>query len=385
MAMHETAPRRRPRDRKATIVAASAELFADRGYAAVRVDDIGDRVGISGPAVYRHFPSKEAVLGAVLLDVVITFDDAASSAHDLRAMVSSSMHAALDRPAALGTYLRERPSLRSGAAPALEARERQLRRRWRDAIRAAAVGVTPADADQRALATLATIDVVARRRATMPRPAFDDLMTEALVAVLTTPVDRGRSSGPRRSGWSPPESRAEAILDAALALFRARGYHGVGVDDIGEAAGISGPTVYAYYGSKAEILDEAFDRAGARVTAGVHEALARASSAEEALAGLIASYVDVARDQVDLIVVTTREGATIPDEDRGRRSRQRRRVRDAWVGVLRELRPELSEGAARTLVAGVFPLVLALVTADAPPGRAATLAAIFLGVPSASR
>ena len=60
-------------------------------------------------------------------------------------------------------------------------------------------------------------------------------------------------------------------------------------------------------------------------------------------------------------------------------------MRDAWVGVLRELRPELSEGAARTLVAGVFPLVLALVTADAPPGRAATLAAIFLGVPSASR
>jgi AcrR family transcriptional regulator len=50
-------------------VAIAADLFAERGYAGVTVDDIGDAAGISGPALYHHFMSKEALLGEMLIGI----------------------------------------------------------------------------------------------------------------------------------------------------------------------------------------------------------------------------------------------------------------------------------------------------------------------------
>ena len=53
-------------DRRAAILRAAATLFAERGYAGVTIEDLGASVGVSGPAVYRHFPGKAAVLAAIL-------------------------------------------------------------------------------------------------------------------------------------------------------------------------------------------------------------------------------------------------------------------------------------------------------------------------------
>lgn len=57
---------RQKADRRAAILAAAATLFAERGYAGVTIEDLGTAVGVSGPAVYRHFPGKAAVLAAIL-------------------------------------------------------------------------------------------------------------------------------------------------------------------------------------------------------------------------------------------------------------------------------------------------------------------------------
>src|SRR5262245_45491795 len=48
--------------RREMIVAAAAELFRKKGYRGTSLDDIGAAVGTTGPAIYRHFASKEAVL-----------------------------------------------------------------------------------------------------------------------------------------------------------------------------------------------------------------------------------------------------------------------------------------------------------------------------------
>ena len=65
----------RPRNRKQLILAAAGEAFAQRGYHNVGMEDIAATVGVSGPALYRHFPSKYALfaqcvksLGSSLLD-----------------------------------------------------------------------------------------------------------------------------------------------------------------------------------------------------------------------------------------------------------------------------------------------------------------------------
>ena len=64
-----TARDRAKAERTDAIVAAASRLFAERGYPGVSLEDIGAAVGVSGPAVYRHFSGKQALLGAVLVGV----------------------------------------------------------------------------------------------------------------------------------------------------------------------------------------------------------------------------------------------------------------------------------------------------------------------------
>ena len=56
--------------RRKELISVAANLFALRGYYAVTVDDIGEAVGLTGPALYRHFSSKEALLVAVFDQVI---------------------------------------------------------------------------------------------------------------------------------------------------------------------------------------------------------------------------------------------------------------------------------------------------------------------------
>jgi AcrR family transcriptional regulator len=65
-----TQTRRRTSVRRLELINAAARLFASRSYYGVTVDDIGDALGLSGPALYRHFPSKEALLVAVFDQVI---------------------------------------------------------------------------------------------------------------------------------------------------------------------------------------------------------------------------------------------------------------------------------------------------------------------------
>lgn len=69
MTTSDTARGRAKAERRDAILFATAELFADRGYAGVSLEDIGAAVGVSGPAVYRHFAGKQALLGALLIGV----------------------------------------------------------------------------------------------------------------------------------------------------------------------------------------------------------------------------------------------------------------------------------------------------------------------------
>src|SRR6202163_2546500 len=56
-------------DRRSQLIGAAERLVAERGYLAVRLEDIGAAVGVSGPAIYRHFPNKEALLVELLVGI----------------------------------------------------------------------------------------------------------------------------------------------------------------------------------------------------------------------------------------------------------------------------------------------------------------------------
>jgi AcrR family transcriptional regulator len=55
--------------RREQILATAAELFARRGFHGVSVADLGAACGISGPALYRHFASKDAMLAEMLVSI----------------------------------------------------------------------------------------------------------------------------------------------------------------------------------------------------------------------------------------------------------------------------------------------------------------------------
>jgi AcrR family transcriptional regulator len=58
--------RRRKADRPAEIVSAALEVFAEKGFAAARLDDIAARAGVSKGALYLYFETKDDIFRAVV-------------------------------------------------------------------------------------------------------------------------------------------------------------------------------------------------------------------------------------------------------------------------------------------------------------------------------
>lgn len=56
----------RPTARRERLLERAAVLFAEHGYAAVSMDDVGAREGLAASSLYRHFESKEQMLAAIL-------------------------------------------------------------------------------------------------------------------------------------------------------------------------------------------------------------------------------------------------------------------------------------------------------------------------------
>src|SRR3954467_13724006 len=104
-ALHSDATRP---SRREQILRAAAQLFAERGSRSVGVDDVGAAVGVTGPAIYRHFASKDAMLAEMLLRISKRLlaggsERVASAGGDaqaqLRALIEFQVDFALDNPA----------------------------------------------------------------------------------------------------------------------------------------------------------------------------------------------------------------------------------------------------------------------------------------------
>ena len=64
--------RRLPEERPKQILDAAFSVFAERGLAAARLDDIAQRAGVSKGTIYLYFPNKEELFREVVRTTVIT-------------------------------------------------------------------------------------------------------------------------------------------------------------------------------------------------------------------------------------------------------------------------------------------------------------------------
>ena len=139
----------------------------------------------------------------------------------------------------------------------------------------------------------------------------------------------------------PVVSRREQLLEAAAVLFAARGYHAVGIDDIGAAAGISGPGVYRHFAGKQALLAALCDRALSRMLEGAQGISAAGADPRTSLEALVDLHVAFAVDERALIGVWGRELPALGDDLRRSLRRRMRAYEQPWQEVLACLRDDL--------------------------------------------
>ncbi|EOD69121.1 TetR/AcrR family transcriptional regulator [Amycolatopsis vancoresmycina] len=152
-------------------------------------------------------------------------------------------------------------------------------------------------------------------------------------------------------------NRREQILSAAAELFAHHGFHGVGIDDIGAAVGISGPGLYRHFRSKDAILGEMLNSISRYLLDGGTAWASRPGPPEETLIGLVGFHVGFALGHPALITVQERNLANLTDADRKQVRALQRQYVEVWVRVIREALPDLGELQARSAAHAVFGLI----------------------------
>ncbi|GAA3663693.1 TetR/AcrR family transcriptional regulator [Nocardioides ginsengisoli] len=361
--MAEVAAQRRPRDRKEQIVAAAARHFAQRGFHDAFVADIAAEVGITASALYRHFAGKAELLVAAIELELAQLEEAYAAGGPLDAV--------LDRAAGVLLRPRRTPSLwqRNEQLLAPEVRV-VLAQRYdvataalRDALRAARPDLGEADVVLLAAAAHDLLDSArAYERAKVEPARARGLMVAAASAVAALPAVLA-DAAPVLEEASPgmlPASRRQAALSAAVRLFAERGFEAVGMDDIGAAAGITGPTLYHHFPGKSAILVEVIMRCLDAMSFDLAAVLAGTDDPALALDGALASFVRINVAQRDALTPLFTEIGNVRPEERAPIRRAQQDYVHEWAVLLAAARDDLTTAEAQALVRSTQTVVSAM-------------------------
>ncbi|MDF0531479.1 TetR/AcrR family transcriptional regulator [Tsukamurella sp. 8F] len=307
--MTTTRTRLRPADRRRQLIEIASALFTERGYAHVSIADIARAAGVTGPSLYRHFPDKQAILAAAMGSAVdemeaIT-DDVLSRPHARFAdLLAGVVAMAVSDPAPTVLWRWNRRHLAPEQARTMIGRSEAVLGRWVELLRSERPGLSDDDARVLAWAALAVAGSVPISRGRIGVRRYRGELEHVGARVLGAPP----SSAPRLP--PPPVRHARTIrhdelIDAASRLFFDEGYGNVGIDDIGAAVGISGPSVYRHFPSKSSILLAVCNRAAAALEVGVAEAYSASNDPIEQLRALVRSYAANLVVSTDLAVAFT--------------------------------------------------------------------------------
>src|SRR4051812_25282726 len=100
----------------------------------------------------------------------------------------------------------------------------------------------------------------------------------------------------------PPAERRQRLLDVALDIGLAAGFHAVTVDGVARSAGVTRPVVYALFADRAELLGALLARAAQRAVAQLAAALPAVPGPEDyvdpdaLLVDAVTAYLSAVRD-----------------------------------------------------------------------------------------
>ncbi len=182
---------RRPSNRRDLILEAAIDLFHRNGYPATGVDDIGKAVDVSGPAIYRHFSSKEEIL----LEAIRLAADEVHSANNvarasgaesdvlLEAFIRAYARVAIQQSALISVWTSEARHLTSARRSPMTRRLRAWRDEWAEVLQTVRPEI---NADQDTVLVVGAIGLITTLATSSPHtsdPRDDSLLEDRAVAM----------------------------------------------------------------------------------------------------------------------------------------------------------------------------------------------------------
>ncbi|WP_394942076.1 TetR/AcrR family transcriptional regulator [Psychromicrobium sp. YIM B11713] len=183
-----------------------------------------------------------------------------------------------------------------------------------------------------------------------------------------------QESGPTQRSQAKA-TRREALLHAAAQLFAQRGFNGVSIEELGSAAGVSGPAVYRHFSGKQTILAALLVGVSEDLLAGGRSVITAQTSAEQTLRSLVEFHVEFALQNADIIRVQDRDLASMSTEDRHTVRALQRDYLQLWVGVLSQLHPAAEEPELRIRAHAAFGLINSTPHSLRSPGKGGSIPA----------
>ncbi len=201
-------------DRRSQLLSAAERLIAEHGFLAVRLEDIGAATGVTGPAIYRHFPNKEALLVELLVGIstrllagatdVVSKADGASEALD--GLIDFHLDFVFGEPDLIRIQDRDLAHLPVAAKRQVRRAQRQYVEIWVDVLRRRNRALSEADARVMAHASFGLLNSTPHsvRPGAVPGAsrAVLQAMTAAALGAAPRPSTTG-SAGERPSRRSP--------------------------------------------------------------------------------------------------------------------------------------------------------------------------------------
>ncbi|MCE0768308.1 TetR/AcrR family transcriptional regulator [Pseudonocardia kujensis] len=186
---------RAPLARREQLVSAAAREFRAKGFAAVGIDDIGGRVGVVGPALYRYFDTKADILVAAVsrwhewlaLETTRALRTPAPDEVVLGLLVEGYVRIALDATDLLAVWLTERLYLPDAVRERLDRVQADYLAEWQRWLSVARPDLPDADAATLVKAAKTIIDDCARIPHLRRLPTVSGEMSGAALAVLGLP------------------------------------------------------------------------------------------------------------------------------------------------------------------------------------------------------
>jgi len=190
-----------PKSRREALLVEATRMFADRGFAEVSIDDVGARLGMTGAAIYHHFPTKLAMLESAFqrcsewlwADLNRALGLAEDPVDGLRRMVRSYSSFAVHSPDWVNLLITETTQLPDAGRRQAHVSQRAYLDEWVHLALAVHPGLDLMVARVRVHAVLTVANQVARDRRLRHRP--DSL--PALYAIGDALLGLPPESGPR--------------------------------------------------------------------------------------------------------------------------------------------------------------------------------------------